>query len=286
MNAPESDRTFSPKQALVPTPALYGEIVGDGMEQLAAVSISCVEPLGTTEAIVHDVGCGLGAATSAVATSFKSENVAIKGTDINEDVLEAYRQNIAQNKWPAGAFKMDASALDFSDETFTHSIGSALIFVLPNDGVDAMKEMYRTLKPGGVAIVNSWAYTPTLPAIHAACKKTRPADTPLPRQGLEKWEDAEALRDVVIIGGFSPDKVSLHQKDVHVTIGDLKRFSTMIWSFIAGTSTAGWLESDEEKWDEAVDAVVEALTLTKGFEKLEGGKNKIMFQANVAVAIK
>ncbi|KAM0206810.1 hypothetical protein ACHAQI_008035 [Fusarium lateritium] len=286
MNAPESDRTFSPKQALVPTPALYGEIVGDGMEQLAAVSISCIEPLGNTEAIVHDVGCGLGAATSAVTTSFNGENVAIKGSDINDDVLEAYRQNIAKNKWPAEAFKMDASALDFPDETFTHSIGSALIFVLPNDGTDAMKEMYRTLKPDGVAIVNSWAYTPVLPAIHAACKKTRPAGTPLPRQGLEKWEDAEVLRDVVIEGGFWPDKVSLHQRDVHVTIGDLKRFSTMIWSFIAGTTTTGWLESDEEKWDEAVDAVVEALTLTKGFEKLEGGKNKIMFQANVAVAIK
>jgi SAM-dependent methyltransferase len=286
MNAPESDGTFSPKQALVPTPALYGEIVGDGMEHLASVSLSCIDPFGTTEVIVHDVGCGLGAATSAVVVNSKGENVVIKGSDINDDVLDAYRQNIAKNKWPAEAFKMDASALDFPDETFTHSIGSALVFILPNGGIDAMKEMYRTLKPGGVAIVNSWAYTPTLLAIHAACKKTRPAGTPLPRQGLEKWEDAEVLRDVLIKGGFSPDKVSLHQKDVHVTVGHLKRFSTMIWSFIAGTTTAGWLESDEKKWDEAVDAVVEALALTKGFEKLEGGKNKIMFKANVAVATK
>jgi SAM-dependent methyltransferase len=286
MNAPESDRTFSPKQALVPTPALYGEIVGDGMEQLASVSLSCIDPFGTTEAIIHDVGCGLGAGTSAIVASSKGESVVIKGSDINDDVVDAYRQNIAKNKWPAEAFKMDASALDFPDETFTHSIGSAIVFVLPNDGIDAMKEMYRTLKPGGIAIVNSWAYTPTLPAIHVACKKTRPAGTPLPRQGLEKWEDAKVLQDVLIKGGFSPDKVSLHQKDVHVTIGDLKRFSTMIWSFIAGTTTAGWLESDEEKWDEAVDAVAEALTLTKGFEKLEDGKNKIMFRANVAVATK
>lgn len=269
----------------MPTPALYGEIVGDGMEQLASVSLSCIDLFGTTEAIVHDVGCGLGAATSAVVVNSKGENVVIKGSDINEDVLDAYRQNIAKNKWPAEAFKMDASALDFPNETFTHSIGSALVFVLP-DGVGAMKEMYRTLKPGGVAIVNSWAYTPILPAIHAACKKTRPAGTPLPRQGLEKWEDTEVLRDVLIKGGFSPDKVSLHQKDVHVTVGDLKHFSTMIWSFIAGTTTAGWLESDEENWDEAVDAVVEALALTKGFEKLEGGKNKIMFKANIAVATK
>ncbi|KAM0344954.1 hypothetical protein ACHAPU_007088 [Fusarium lateritium] len=285
MNAPESDRKFSPKQALLPTPALYGEIVGDGMEQLAAVSLSCIEPLGSG-VIVHDVGCGLGAATSAVVANYKSEGVLIKGSDINKDVVDAYCQNIAKNKWPAEGFEMDASALDFPDETFTLSVASAVMFVLPNDGIDAVKEMYRTLKPGGIAIVNSWAQTPTLPAIHAACAKTRPAGTPLPRQGLETWEDEDFLREVVIKGGFAPENVSIEKRDVYVTVGHLERFATMIWSFIAGTTTAGWLESDEESWDAAVDAVVEGLTLTDGYEQLTDGKNKIMFKANVAVARK
>ncbi|KAF9772300.1 hypothetical protein IL306_010002 [Fusarium sp. DS 682] len=285
MNAPESDRTFSPKQALVPTPALYGEIVGDGMEQLAAASLSCIEQFDDSEVVFHDVGCGLGAGTAAV-TSLKAENVLIKGTDIDDNVLEVYRQNIAKNKWPAEALKMDASAQDFADETFTHCIGNALLFVLPNDGIDGIKEMYRTLKPGGVAILNSWAYTPTIPAIHAAAKKTRPAGTPLPREGLDKWEDKDLLRDVIIKGGFSPENITFVQKDVHVTIGDLRKFATMIWSFIGGTSKAGWLESDEENWDTAVDAVTEALMKTEGYEKLEDGKNKIMFQAHVAIARK
>jgi SAM-dependent methyltransferase len=284
MNAPESDRTFSPKQALTPTPELYGEIVGDGMERLAAVSLTCIEPFGDSEVIFHDVGCGLGAGT-AVA-SLKKDNIIIKGTDIDENVVKLYRQNIAKNQWPAEAFKMDASALDFPDETFTHCIGNALLFVLPNDGVDAIKEIHRTLKPGGIAIINSWAHTPTIPAIHTAAKKTRPAGTPLPREGLDKWENEDHLRDVIIKGGFTPDNVAITQKDVHVTVGDLKRFATMIWSFIGGTSKAGWLESDEENWDTAVEAVIEALTQTEGFEKLEDGRNKIMFQAHVAVATK
>ncbi|KAF5597894.1 s-adenosyl-l-methionine-dependent methyltransferase [Fusarium pseudocircinatum] len=285
MNAPESDRTFSPKQALTPTPELYGEIVGDGMERLAAASLSCTEPFGHSEVIFHDIGCGLGAGTEAIM-SLKQDNIVIKGTDINEDVLELYRQAIAANKWPAEALKMDASKLDFPDEKFTHCIGNALLFVLENDGVDAIREMHRTLKPGGVAILNSWAHTPTIPAIHAAAKKTRPAGTPLPREGLDKWEDKDFLREVIIKGGFEPEKVRFMQKNVHVTIGDLKRFATMIWSFIGGTSKAGWLESDEENWDKAVDTVMEALTQTDGYEKLENGKNKIMFQAHVAVATK
>ncbi|KAF4337121.1 s-adenosyl-l-methionine-dependent methyltransferase [Fusarium beomiforme] len=285
MNAPESDQTFSPKQALVPTPTLYGEIVGDGMERLAVASLSCIEALGDSPVIFHDIGCGLGAGTAAVA-SLNPENVVIKGTDIDENVLDLYRQNIAKNKWPAEAFKMDASSLDFADETFTHCIANALLFVLPNDGNDATKEIYRTLKPGGIAIINSWAHTPTIPAIHAAAKKTRPAGTPLPREGLDKWGDEDFLQSVIIKGGFSPDKITIVQKDVHVTIGDLKRFATMIWSFIGGTSKAGWLESDEENWDTAVATVMEALTQTEGFEKLKDGRNKVMFQAHVAVARK
>ncbi|KAF5620151.1 s-adenosyl-l-methionine-dependent methyltransferase [Fusarium sp. NRRL 52700] len=285
MNASESDRTLSPKQALRPTPELYSEIVGDSMQRLAAVSLSCTEPFGQSQVIFHDVGCGLGAGTGAIM-SLKQDDVIVKGTDINEDVLELYRRNIAANNWPAEALKMDASKLDFPDETFTHCIGNALLVVLENDGVDAIKEIYRTLKPGGVAILNSWAHTPTIPAIHAAAKKTRPDGTPLPRKGLDKWEEKDFLRDVIIKERFQPEQVKFIQKDVHVTIGDLERFATMIWSFTGGTSKAGWLMSDEENWDTAVEAVMEALSQTEGYEKLEDGKNRIMFQAHVAVATK
>ena len=60
----------------------------------------------------------------------------------------------------------------------------------------------------------------------------------------------------------------------------------MLWSFIGGTSSVGWLESDEENWDVAVDTVVEVLQKSEGFKKLEGGKNVVMFKANIAIATK
>jgi ubiquinone/menaquinone biosynthesis C-methylase UbiE len=286
MNAPESDNPYAPKQALKPTPDLYGELVGDGMERLATASISCIDLSSSSEAIVHDIGCGLGAATAAFVAAFNNKNIKITGSDIDNKVLGLYREQIAKNNWPAEAVRADATALGFPDKIFTHAIGNALLFVLPNDGIGAVKEIHRTLKPDGVAIINSWAYVPTLPAIVAACEKTRPSGTPLPRQGLEKWENEEFLRSIIMQGGFSADKIKLEKKDVFVTIGELKHFATMLWSFIGGTSTVGWLESDEENWDIAVDTVVEALKKSEGFERLEGGKNKIMFKAHVAVARK
>lgn len=45
---------------------------------------------------------------------------------------------------------MDAQKLEFGDEILDYSIGNALVFVLPNEGRDALGEMYRTLKPGGI----------------------------------------------------------------------------------------------------------------------------------------
>ena len=42
---------------------------------------------------------------------------------------------------------MDANALSFPDETFTHSIGNAMVISTRNNGIDAVKEMHRTLKP-------------------------------------------------------------------------------------------------------------------------------------------
>ncbi|KAJ4126968.1 hypothetical protein NW768_008589 [Fusarium equiseti] len=285
MNAPESDNPYVPKQALKPTPALYGELVGDGMEQLAAASISCIN-LPSSEVIFHDVGCGLGAATAAIAAASKNGNTKIIGSDVDDNILHLYRQQISKNSWPAEAVKADATALDFPNETFTHAIGNALLFVLPNDGIGAIKEIHRTLASDGVAIFNSWAYIPTLPSIIAACEKTRPSGTPLPRQGLEKWEDANFLLHVITEGGFPADNVRLETRDVFVTIGELKHFATMLWSFIGGTSSVGWLESDEENWDIAVDAVVEALQKSDGFENLEDGKNVVMFKANIAIATK
>jgi ubiquinone/menaquinone biosynthesis C-methylase UbiE len=74
---------------------------------------------------------------------------------------------------------MHSHALDFADNIFSHSIGNTPLFVLPNDRIDAVKEMHRTLQLGGTLIVNSWAYVPNMEPIQIAARATRPAGTPL-----------------------------------------------------------------------------------------------------------
>lgn len=287
MNNPEGDIKFVPKQALTPTPQLYDELVGDSMESLAKASLAQIPPI-PAGAVVHDNGCGTGAGSAAVveAISGSKAEVSIKGTDINEKALEMYKSRAADNDWSAEAMQMDSQKLSFADNTFSHSIGNALPFVLPNDGTDALREMYRTLKPGGTVVVNSWAYVPNMEPLQTAAKITRPPGTPLPRQGMEKWSAAEFLQDVVEKGGFERDKITLRKVEVYCTTPELTHFATMLWSFVGGTSEAGWLKSDEENWDQAIDVIKDELKETEGFKALDGGRAQLKFVANIAIATK
>jgi ubiquinone/menaquinone biosynthesis C-methylase UbiE len=289
MNNPGSTKKFKPSKALDPTPQLYDELVGDGMEKLAKAAVAEILPINAGSVVLDD-GCGTGFGTAAVVDAVGPEalsQISIKGIDINGDALELYKKKTAENNWPAEAIKADANKLDsIADSTFTHVIGTAFLFVLPEDGVPAMKEMKRTLKPGGVAALNSWAYVPNMGPIRVASTQTRPEGTPELRGGMDKWESPDFLKSTIEKAGFANDKITLVQREVYVTTTTIDRYATMLWSFIGGTTAVGWLESDEERWNEAVEIVKAELRKTDGFQELDDGRLKLKFVANVAVATK
>ncbi|KAI0455765.1 S-adenosyl-L-methionine-dependent methyltransferase [Xylaria acuta] len=287
MNGPESEIKFVPKQVIPSTPQLYDELVGSCFGSLAKVSLTFIPPI-ADGAVIHDVGCGTGVGTAAVveAISGKSLNVSIKGTDINEGALKVYREKAAKDNWPAEATKDDANASSFKDDTFTLSLANALIFVLPNDGIDTVKEIYRTLKPGGKVIINTWKYVPNFLPIQIASKATRPEGTPLPRAGSEKWSQPEFLQSIIEKGGFEKEKIVIETSPVFYHTAEMDHYANMLWSFIGGTTTAGWLRSDEENWDKAIEVVKQEVRKTEGYQEVPGNKGILKFVANIAIATK
>lgn len=287
MNGSESTNTFKPRQAFAPTPQLYDELVGDAMKDLAKATITEIPPIGPGSVIL-DAGCGTGAGTAAIIESLGpgvAAHISIKGTDIDKNALSVYEARANEKSWPVEAVQADSGKLDiFSDATFTHALNNISLHFLPDDGVPAVREMYRTLKPGGFAMFNSWASIPNMAPLRAANRQTRPEGSPDIRGGTDKWEDGDFLKSVIEQGGFSRDKISIVQRDVYVTAVPVDRYVRLLWSFIGGTTSVGWLESDEERWDEALDIIKVELSKTEGYQELEDGRLRLKFVANIATA--
>jgi ubiquinone/menaquinone biosynthesis C-methylase UbiE len=293
MNAPEGNMTFVPKQALAPTPHLYDQLVADSMQSLATATATVAElfkkcPIKPKHHLL-DLGCGTGAGTFAfVAAAGKNiaSKIDIDGIDIDPAVLQVYQQKLDSERWLAKAILGDANDLkDIKDATYDASLATAMVFVLPNNAVPAIEQMYRTLKPTGSAALNSWAYVPNMGPLRAASRATRPADFPEIRGGMDSWEDGDFLQARIKEGGFKD--VSLVQREVFAhTTTDIYHQANMLWSFIGGTTPLGWIPSDEERWDEAIEIIVAELRKTDGYQQLPGDKLRLKFIAHVAVATK
>ncbi|KAK1243343.1 hypothetical protein MKX07_003971 [Trichoderma sp. CBMAI-0711] len=280
--------SFWPKQIIPPTPENYKELAKDGAERLAAVSLAQI-PAIPAGAIIHDNGCGHGSATAVIVESAAPEVAAtyrITGTDISGGAVEIYRSKAEALGWPAEGLVMDSDSLSFPDETFTHSIANAVLFIGPrNNGVDAVKEMYRTLKPGGTLIVNCFAYVAVLDAIREASRATRTGGELPVWNSFEHWADPAFIASIVEAGGFEKGSISVQQREMFVNIGDFERHTELVWS-MRGMPAGGWTQEDEDKWDEALAIVRREMQKTEGFMTLEDGTTIIRNVVNVATATK
>lgn len=281
-------KAFWPRQMIPPTPESFKELARDGGERLAAVSLAQM-PAIPAGAKIHDNGCGSGAATTAIMASVPPEvaaSISITGTDISRGAVDSYRARAASSSWPAEGLVMDADSLSFPDETFTHSIGNAMIFVGPrNNGVDAVKEMHRTLKPGGTLLVNCFGHSKVLEPIRKASRATRPGGILPEWNSFEQWADASFIAGIVEAGGFGKDAIKVEQCHMFVNIGEYQRATTLVWS-MRGMPSGGWSEEDGEKWDEAVEIVRRELQQTEGFRMLDDGTAEVKYPINVVTATK
>ena len=100
---------------------------------------------------VIDIGCGTGALTFSVLERANVER--IDAVDLNNGFLDALRH---RNTDPRVAIQHgDACALPFADAVFDRTF-SLLVLQHLSDGERAVTEMYRVLRPGGLAAAAVW----------------------------------------------------------------------------------------------------------------------------------
>ncbi|KAF2249930.1 hypothetical protein BU26DRAFT_292820 [Trematosphaeria pertusa] len=128
---------------------------------------------------------------------------------------------------------MPGEKLDFPDACFTHSITNLGLLFFGDAGAGA-REIWRTLRPGGTALVTCWKCLGYDAVIWEAQRAVRP-DAQVFRVPIPKrWFEAGWLEETLREGGFVDVEVS--EKVVYYAAG----------------SVEGLMESDEEtgkRWE-------------------------------------
>jgi hypothetical protein len=232
---------------------------------------------------VHDNACGAGAMTASIMST-SPPKLHIDATDLNPQFVQGTGILAKEKGWPVFAATMSAQELTFPNERFTHSF-TAFAFHCIGDHDLAAKQIYRTIKTGGTAVVSVWVYMPHVAALQHAHWRTRGRDGPMPTLlPLEDYQEKD-LRAALVAGGFDDDKIKTVEKDFHVAIPDLARWSQLAWSYL-GTLPSGWSQNDEDKWDEAVNDITEQMRSGDGISTNERGETVLRMVACIAVATK
>ncbi|KAI1876649.1 hypothetical protein JX265_004175 [Neoarthrinium moseri] len=274
--------SFQPKKITQYQAEHLSELQGDVSETAIKYSLGLIPDFSEGD-IIHDNACGSGAVTDTILHD-SVPRIHIDATDVNSQFVQGCAANADKNKWPVSTAVMPAQKLSFPDGRFTHSFTSFAFHCL-GDHDAAAKEVYRTLKPGGLAVASIWVYMPHVDALQHAHWRTRGKDGPMPvLLPLEGFVDAD-LKKALVTGGFKEENISLSEKVCYLKIPDLKRFAQLSWSYL-GRLPDGWSQNDEDNWNEACADIVEQLQSGDGISRNEKGQTVLKMVACITVANK
>jgi len=180
-----------------------GRLLGGAMEVVnrrpmrLAVRLLAVRP----GEDVLDAGCGTGAALAEMRWQGPGS---LTGVDRSDVMLGMAWRALAA---AATLIRADLETLPLPDRSFDATLALNTLYF---DGADhgMLRELHRVLRPGGrlVAYVThrdtmkGWAFA---------------------REGLHRLYDAEALRSAMIVGGFAPSGVEVHEVTVSRSVRGL-----------------------------------------------------------------
>lgn len=234
------------------------------MKEVAAHLLTLSPPL-TSRSIVHDNAAGPGIVTGEILSLPQFTNgkpPTIHATDYSAAMIGALHDRAKREGWAQSALHahtMDSMDLRaFAANTFTHTYMAAAIFVIP-DPVKAIREIYRTLAPNGVALVTTFEKQGFLSIFHDVQRAIRP-DSPLWTGPLPaEWMTESKLRDVMQAGGFQADRVEVKRHTAWISGAHWSQPGTAsLREMFVGLITSGWTEGDrarfEKKFQEEVDS--------------------------------
>lgn len=265
--------------------------------------------------VVHDNASGPGTATQVLVQRLgggggdargKDTMPTIVATDYAPGMIHVLRTlqteqvttNPAWNKVTSHVLNSEDLTSEIPDGYFTHSISNFSLFTIQN-AVQSLRETYRTLMPGGIAVVLLWKRFAVQNLLAAAQDHVKgdgyAAAHAVPVNGPQYFRK-EVVPNQLVEAGFDAGSIETWQMD-HLMTGQVDDedvptgpqvstvsnrekwdglFRFMTSTSISGGSTKGWSEEEASRWSEAVEWAMDE-------ERKRGG---LKFEAWVTVVKK
>ncbi|KAF2011432.1 S-adenosyl-L-methionine-dependent methyltransferase [Aaosphaeria arxii CBS 175.79] len=247
----------------------YDASGGAVTKRLASHNLSLLPAL-PSGSVVHDNACGPGTVTQLLLNSHASPETTLKihATDTDQIFLDVLKAEVDEKGWPVEVSNQAGEKLGFADEFFDLSVTNIGIFFMSDGGLDGAKEIYRTLKTGGTAVVNCWKLITWFFPIKTIHDRFRPGK-PFPAPVIN-WNDGSQLKKIMLEAGFKEENMRMEESETSTQIpeGEFRDWAEKAWAYLGGIGR--WQEEDEGNWDASVDYLVELMLAMKTTAVVDG----------------
>jgi ubiquinone/menaquinone biosynthesis C-methylase UbiE len=233
------------------TAANYEAITGGATRELAQHAISLIaalKPL-TSESKILDNACGTGIVTDVILQSGIQPEPEIHAVDFAESMVGITRGRFASSHPSVHAAVMPGEDLSFfPDDNFTHSVTNLGIMFF-TDADKGAREIARTLRPDGVAVVTGWTVRAPFMIIQEVHARIRPGETPFKPPVADVWFEPDHTEAVLTGAGL--DVLTSTTVDVHMGGETADAVAELLMQF-GSKAFASWSEEEKEKVKEIV----------------------------------
>jgi ubiquinone/menaquinone biosynthesis C-methylase UbiE len=180
----------------------YEEITRKFLERFSRSGLAMLGYGSETSAI--DVACGPGTTTLLIAPVVRH----VTSVDFSAAMLDQLRRNVAAAKTTnVELVEADGQALPFPDDSFDLGISMFGLMFFPDRG-KGFAELLRVLKPGGQALVSSWAPAAQSPLMRTVFAALQPEGAATPDAGrLSGLEDRAVFESEMHEAGFGDIRI-------------------------------------------------------------------------------
>ncbi|KAL8286311.1 hypothetical protein RQP46_004799 [Phenoliferia psychrophenolica] len=200
------------------------------------------------EGNVHllDSACGFGLVTSRLFEALPSKDgVKVVCGDLEPNMLDAVQARMEREGWSAETKIVDAQAIPFPDDTFTH-VATCFGFQLFPDAQLALRETNRVLQPGGKSSITTWASVGWLALVLAAVPTF-----PIPPIFTGDWAKEESIRDAYAKAGFVDVKIEVLEFSTPTSVEhQLEMMRGSLAEVLDGEAGERYLKLGQEKYGE------------------------------------